>query len=159
MKANRVSTAAFVLSAVLGTAAILQQSPWGFFVLGANERAIAAVRLQQVPYKPGTEPTVFWNLDDTKVVRDKDGQVISGFGFYGWTDGTTTRVAVIARLPPEGAENKFYSWPELNKRGLKARLALFATYTLTAGESKVMEELKAVGAESASLRIQMSEPK
>ncbi len=151
--------AAFVVSSLVGTSGFIQQPPWGFSVLGKNEQPRMIAKLMESPYKPGIEPSVFWNLQSTTGLRDQNGQVISAFGFYGWTEGTTTRVAVIARLPPEGAENRFYSVPELFKNGLKPRLELIATYTLKSGEIRVIEELKAIGAEPAFLRIETEQPK
>jgi hypothetical protein len=67
-------------------------------------------------------------------------------------------VAVIARLPPEGADNWFYSWPELTKSRLTPRLESFATYTSTVGETRMMQELQAIGAAPASLRTEMEQP-
>jgi hypothetical protein len=159
MPGIRIITAVLAVTSLIRIAAFAQPSPWGFSVLDGKGQPRMITALKQVPYKSGTEPSVDWNLRSTTALRDRNGQVISGIGFYGWTEGGNTRVAVIARLPPEGAENKFYGWGELSKIGLKPRLELIATYTLTSGDPATMQELKALGAEAAALRIEMQPPK
>jgi hypothetical protein len=145
----RIWTAAFVASSVL--AAFAQQPPCCFVVLNAAGQPVMSAKLGDAPYKPDKpdiEPSVDWNLDGRKPVLDKNGQVISGFRFYGWREGANIRVVVVARLAPEGAENRFYRWRDLNKAGMKPRLEVFATYTLAAGETRPMDELKALGVEA-----------
>jgi hypothetical protein len=150
---TRIWTAALVVSAVL--AGFAQQPPCCFVVLNTAGQPTMIGKLGDVPYKPETEePSVDWNLDRKEPVLDKKGQVISGFRFYGWREGSSIRVAVLARLPPEGAENRLYGWSELNKAGKKPRLEVFATYSIPAGETRPMDELKALGVEAVALRTE-----
>lgn len=134
-----------------------QQPAWGFSVLTELGQPVIIAKLKPEPYKPGSDPTVYFNLDGVKTVRNKTDQIISGFGFYGWSEGAVSQVAVIARLPPEGAENKFYPWSEL--KGRKPRLEVFATYKLTDGETRIMEELRALGLQEVVLRAEANQPK
>ena len=149
-------TAAFVVTAVL--AADARQPACCFVVLNRAGQAVMLAKLGDAPHRPGIEPSVDWNLGGEKPVRDKKGQVISGFRFYGWREGGNIRVAVVARLPPEGAENRLYGWPELNKAGMKPRFEVFAAYTFAAGETQPMDELKALGVEAVALRSESQLP-
>jgi hypothetical protein len=158
MRSTRVWTAAFVVS--IGLAGFAQQAPCCFVVLNPAGTPVMTAKLGDLPYKAGmdAEPSVDWNLDGKKPLLDKNGQVISGFRFYGWREAANIRIVVVARLPPEGAENRFYRWPELNKAGMKPRFEVFATYTLAAGETRSMDELKALGVEAVALRTESSVP-
>jgi hypothetical protein len=156
MRTTRIWNAAFVVSAVL--AGFAQQPPCCFVVLNRVGQPVMVAKLGNAPYKLGIVPSVDWNLDGERPLLDKKGQVISGFGFYGWREEASIRVAVVARLPPEGAENRFYGWPELNKAGLKPRLEVFATYKFAAGETRPMDELKALGADAVALRSESNLP-
>jgi hypothetical protein len=158
MRITRVWIAAFVLSAVLTGSA--RQPPCCFSVLNPAGKPVMAAKLGDAPYKPGmdAEPSVECNLDGKKPVLDKKRQVISGFRFYGWSKGANIRIVVAARLPPDGAENRFYRWPELKRAGLKPRYEVFATYTLRAGETRSMDELKALGVNLVTLRAEATPP-
>ena len=158
MRTTRVWTAAFVISVVV--AGFAQQPPCCFSVLNPAGKPVMAAKLGDAPYKPGmdAEPSVERNLAGKTPLLDKKGQVISGFRFYGWSEGANIRVVVAARLPPDGAENRFYRWPELNKAGLKPRYEVFATYTLAAGETRSMDELKALGVDLVALRTEAIPP-
>jgi hypothetical protein len=148
----------FAVSAVLN--AVAQQPPCCFAVLNTAGQPVLMARLGDAAYKAGIAPSVEWGLMDEKTpLLDKKGQVISGFGFYGWMEGGNVRVAVVARLPPEGAENRIYRWPELNKTGMKPRLEVFATYTLAAGETHSMDELRALGLSAVALRSESQPPR
>ena len=158
MRTVRVWTAAFVVSA--GLSGFSQQPPCCFVVLNPAGTPVMAAKLADAPYKPGTDagPSVDWSLDGKKPLLDKNGQVISGFRFYGWREAANVRVVVVARLPPEGAENRFYRWQELNKGGMKPRFEVFATYTLAVGETRPMDELRALGVEAVALRAESNLP-
>ena len=75
---------------------------------------------------------------------------MSGIAFYGWTEGSSVRVVVLARVPADGAANRFY--PSGDSASLK--LEEFAVYTLKPGESRLIDELKASGMEPMSIRVE-----
>lgn len=152
---------ALTLVAVLASSAVMiaQQQPCCFAVLNAAGEVRMTAKFADAPYKRGTVPSVEWGLRPEKNrVVDNNGQVVSAFGFYGWREGSETRVAVIARLAPEGGENRVYLWPELNKAGLKPRYELFATYTVPPDGTRAMDELKALGVEAVALRSESRPP-
>jgi hypothetical protein len=157
--ASRVWAVGFMFVFAAAIAPSGQQPPCCFAVLNAIGRPVIVAHLGDAPYKHGfDEPSVDLNLDGKRTVLDKNRQVISDFRFYGWREGGNVRVVVVARLPPEGAENRVYNWPELNKAGMKPRLEIFATYTLAPGETAPMDELKALGVEAIALRTESKLP-
>lgn len=93
MRTMRIWTAALVVSAM--PAVFAQQPPCCFEmltieVLTPAGKAVLSGRLGDAPYKPGTdaEPSVDFNFDGKNPVRDKQGQVVSGVRFYGWSEGS-----------------------------------------------------------------------
>lgn len=97
-------------------------------------------------YRPGLSLPLRVALGSNTSVRTKDGLVVNGFGFYGWDEGAAVvRLQVFELVPAPGVENKYW-WTHENpdpRRVLQARD--FAQYTLTRGETRAIDEMKALG--------------
>lgn len=87
-----------------------------------------------------------------KDVRDHDGEVVSEIGFYAWTEGTATRVQVFLMVPAPGAPNRWLK--EKGDDPKLLRLKAFATYQISLGQSKRIEELKTLGLEPWVMRFE-----
>ena len=91
-----------------------------------------------------------------KDVRLKDGQIVTGFGFDGWTEGEGVRVVVTALLPTDGTNR----YVEI-KRGMPPpsfRKQEFARLTLAPGEKRSVDEMKALGLEPMLLQLGTKSP-
>ena len=80
-----------------------------------------------------------------------NGQVVSGFGLYPWSDGKVSRVRVFVMLPAPGAPNRW-----LNEQGDDSKMLRpmpFADYTLDVGRPKDVVEMKALGLEPWVIRL------
>jgi hypothetical protein len=88
---SRLSLALAVAMAFLaGTAAPAQQGLW-VTVLDAQGRAVMGFAARTEPYRPGLDPRVGEDFTGDFDLRDRKGRVISGIGFYGWTEGSNVR--------------------------------------------------------------------
>jgi hypothetical protein len=93
-----------------------------------------------------------------KDVRAKDGRIISAFRFTGWQQGAIVTVIVAARVPPDGAPN-VYVEPELamtQKRLLRS--VEFTRLTLRVGQSRPIDEMRALGLEPLFVRAEPRTP-
>jgi hypothetical protein len=90
-----------------------------------------------------------------KDVRLADGQIVTGFGFDGWTEGEGVRVVVTALLPADGT-NRYLEM----KPGMRPtfRQQEFAKFTLSPGEKRRVEEMKALGIDPMVVRLDTKLP-
>jgi hypothetical protein len=88
-------------------------------------------------------------------VRLKDGQIITGFGFDGWIEGEGVRVLVSALLPADGTNRYLEGKPGMRPSFRKQE---FARLTLSPGEKRSVEEMKALGIEPMVLRLDTKSP-
>jgi hypothetical protein len=147
---SRLSLALAVAMAFLaGTAAPAQQGLW-VTVLDAQGRAVMGFAARTEPYRPGRDPRVGEDFTGDFDLRDRKGRVISGIGFYGWTEGSNVRVVVLVRVPDTGVDNKFYSSADSSKTTLEE----FATYRLATGESRSIDELKSSSFAPYAIRVE-----
>jgi hypothetical protein len=139
-----------VLASTVTTA---QQQLW-VTIRTADGRDVMGFAARSEPYRQGMRPRVSETFTEDHGVRDRQGRIVSGIAFYGWTEGSNVRVVVLARVPVDGAANRFY--PGGNSASVK--LEEFAVYTLRAGESRRIDELKAAGMEPMSIRVDARAP-
>ena len=146
--ARRSSIVAGLVLILASTVTTAQQQLW-VTIQTADGRDVMGFAARSEPYRQGMRPRVGEDFTGDLGVRDRQGRVVSGIAFYGWTESSSVRVVVLTRVPADGAANRFYS------RGDSSNLKLeeFAVYTLKAGESRRIEELKAAGMEPMSIRV------
>ena len=88
-------------------------------------------------------------------VRLKDGEIVTGFGFNGWSEGEGVRVVVTALLPTDGTnryvERKPGTPPSFRKQE-------FARFTLSPGEKRSVDEMKALGIEPMLVQLDTKSP-
>ena len=82
-------------------------------------------------------------------VRLADGQIVTGFGFDGWAEGEGVRVVVTALLPADGTNRYLEMKPGMRPSFRKQE---FARLTLSPGEKRPVEEMKALGIEPLIVR-------
>jgi hypothetical protein len=102
----------------------------------------------------GMRPRVGEDFTGDLGVRNRQGRVVSGIAFHGWTEGSNIRVLVLAKVPVEGAANRFYSSDD----SARLKLEEFAACTLKVGESRRIKELKGAGMEPMSIRLETRSP-
>ncbi|HEX7778927.1 MAG TPA: hypothetical protein VF424_06810, partial [Vicinamibacterales bacterium] len=106
--ARRFFIVASLLLILASTVPTANQQLW-VTVRTAAGRDVMGFLARAEPYRQGMQPAVGEEFTSDLGVRDKRGRVVSGIAFYGWTDGSTVRVLVLARVPVDGAANRFYS--------------------------------------------------
>lgn len=124
-----------------------QQQLW-VTVRPADGQDVLGFAARTESYRPGLQPAVGEDFTADQGARDRQGRVISGIAFYGWTEGSSVRVVLLVRVPVEGAANRFYS------STADLRLQTLATYALKAGESRTLDDMKTVGLEPMSIRLE-----
>jgi hypothetical protein len=122
-----------------------QQSPSGPFVSVLDEKVLKVSFIPNanpIPDVLTVQPRTIVGLT-RKDARLADGQIVTGFAFDGWHEGSSVRVVVSALVPADGS-NRFV---EVHRgiRPIFKRLE-FATFTVAVGETRAVEEMKAVGA-------------
>lgn len=147
---RRLFLALAVAMAFLAVTAVSAQQALWVTVLDAQGRAVMGFAARTEPYRPGLLPRVFESFSGDQGLRDRSGRVISGIAFYGWTEASNVRVAVLVQVPAEGAENKFYSPGDSSKHKLEE----FLVYRLGAGESRTIVELKSSSFGPYSIRVE-----
>jgi hypothetical protein len=85
--------------------------------------------------------------------RMPDGMSIAAIGFIGWSEGSGFRVVALALLQQGGAREVVQSLQIFN---LPRRQ--FVSFTLSLGQSRVLEELKAFGLEPLVVRAELRAP-
>jgi hypothetical protein len=140
------TVAALVLAGALASA---QQQLW-VRVHTPDGRDVMGFAAQSEAYRAGMKPRVFEDFTSDRGAKDRQGRVISGIAFYGWAEGPTVHVVLLVRVPIEGATNRFYSSSE----DANTRLERLGTYALKSGESLKLDDMKAVGMDPMSLRIE-----
>jgi hypothetical protein len=135
-----------ILASTLTTA---QQQLW-VTIRTADGRDVMGFAARSEPYRQSMRPRVGEDFTGDLGVRDRQGRIVSGIAFYGWTEGSNVRVVVLARVPVDGAANRFYPGGD----SASVKLEEFAVYTLKAGESRRIEELKAAGIEPMSIHVE-----
>jgi len=141
------TVAALTLAGVLASAQ--QQQLWVRVHTPAGQDVMGfAARTE--PYRVGMKPRVGEDFTADRGAKDRQGRIISGIAFYGWAEGPTVHVVLLVRVPVEGAANRFYSSSE----DANTRLEQLGTYTLKSGESLKLDDMKAVGLDPMSLRIE-----
>jgi TonB family protein len=105
--------------------------------------------LRPEPYAAGARIRSFVP-NQVRETKTPDGQVVSGFTVYGWRENDTIRVLVLAALPPEGAENKYYDLKAVSGEDTLALVNSFryreiARYDMAIGEVRTVVEMKALG--------------
>ena len=104
------------------------------------------------PYTPGQRVRVYL-VNPTPEAKTEDGFVVSGFSIHGWQEGDAIRVVVLAALPPEGKENRFYPFSTGADMMNTMRFREFARYAMAAGETRTVSEMKALGVEPMILQV------
>jgi hypothetical protein len=104
------------------------------------------------PYTPGQRVRVYL-VNPTPEAKTEDGLVVSGFSIHGWKEGDAIRVVVLAALPPEGKENRFYPFSTGPEMMNTMRFREFARYAMAAGETRSVSEMKALGVEPMILQV------
>jgi hypothetical protein len=84
-----------------------------------------------------------------------NGKIVSGFSVLGWQEAGKTIVVVSAMVPRDGDPNVYLKPPE-RKAAAKHELARFA---LTVGQSREMKEIKSLGADAVTIRVDATPPK
>ena len=90
-----------------------------------------------------------------KDVRLKDGQIVTGFGFDGWTEGDRVRIVVTALLPADGTNRYVETKPGMRPSFRKQELAKL---TLSPGEKRAVEEMKTLGIEPLIVQLETKSP-
>jgi len=109
----------------------------------------AAFGPRDTPPKP--PQTIVSCTVSRKDIRDRDGQIVSAVGFYGWTDGAKTRVQVYLLVPAPGAPNRWLKENGDDPKQLRPKA--FAIYEISRGQSKRIEEMKALGLDPIIMRF------
>ena len=126
-------------------AANAPRTPW-VTVQDERGRPVASFVVADEPFKAGMLPRV----GESRVVKDKQGRQIGGFGYYAWAIGASVRVIVLAEVPAADARQD--SYPSDNER---TRLEPFASYLLALGESRRIDEMKALGLGPRTVSVQL----
>lgn len=112
-------------------------TPW-VSVQDSDGQPLMEFAAQATPFRPGIQTRV----REEHRVRAADGRTITGFAYYGWTEGASVRVIVLAQVPAAQAEpTSFPGDPD----SPGTRLEQVAQFTLAVGESRRVDELKAFG--------------
>ena len=104
-------------------------------------------------YTPDILPNVFVPVRSTNA-RTSDGLVISGFSIYCWSDGDGVRVVLLAAVPPEGKESRFYEVTRGDSFPSMFQFSEIGRYTMVHGDKRHLDEMKAVGVEPMILRAE-----
>ena len=102
----RLLLCALIVFSTAASGAAQQGDPW-VVVENENGKEFLGFLVMEEPYAPGVMHRVFEGFDAPGIV-DATGRVISGLKYYGWKDGTTTRVVVLAAVAVDGAPNQYY---------------------------------------------------
>jgi hypothetical protein len=102
------------------------------------------------PYVAGQQPPIQVYLigaEAEREVRDRDGEVVTGFGFYAWQQqgNPAVDVHVFLLVPAEGQPNRFMGGPEAGSVRSRLRPKDFITFTMKTGETRELEEMKQLG--------------
>lgn len=86
-------------------------------------------------------------------VRDEDGLIVSGFGYYSWKQDGAIHVRVLALVPRPGAPNRFlWTTPgDLRPRD-------FVTFKLSMGQTHLVAEMKRLGLEPIRVSLEREMP-
>jgi hypothetical protein len=156
----RFASAVAALIILSGSQALAgrQQSPPGPYVSVLDEKGVL-----RVSFTPNANPIadVLTAQPRTAValprkdVRLADGQIVTGFGFDGWHEGSSVRVVVSALVPADGS-NRFVEVP----RGVRPifKKLEFASFTVAVGETRAVEEMNAMGIEPMIVRVDATRP-
>jgi hypothetical protein len=79
-----------------------------------------------------------------KDVRLADGQIVNGFGFNGWQEGSGVLVVMSALVPADGTNRYVERQPGVRPEFSKRE---FVRFTVPVGQSRTVEEMKALGLE------------
>ena len=85
-------------------------------------------------------------------VRDESGRIVSGLSFQAWQEADGVRVAVYTLVPVPGAPNRYLA----GSRGTLAQLrpTRLAEFSMRAGTSRALTELKRLGLDPWTLRVE-----
>lgn len=90
-----------------------------------------------------------------KDARLPDGQIVNGFGFNGWQEGNAAFVVMSALVPADGTNRYVERQPGVRPEFSKRE---FVRFTVPLGQSRVVEEMKALGLEPFAVRADATKP-
>ena len=126
-----------------------QQERPGFSILNGRGAVAMAAVLRDQPFRSGDMASVGADLQPAQPVPGKNGQWLSSVGFYGWSEAGKIRIAIIGELHPSGTGGT---------SGAKPRDIVLATYDMAVGETRMLDELKPLGLDLVSVRIDSKFP-
>jgi hypothetical protein len=85
-----------------------------------------------------------------------NGKIVSGFFVLGWQEADKTRVVVSAMVPRDGEPNVYLPPAERRRAAVRHELARFA---LNVGQSREVKEIKGLGADTITIRVDANAPK
>lgn len=140
----------FVLAALAPSLAAAQNTPIVSIERDGQRVGSFTPRSGPHPFEaPFPVGLFFWDQQD---LHDAQGQVITGLGFWATSTGDAIRVSAYLLVPSSSSPNRYLAGA--GEDAMHAtRGELLATYTLTAGQSVEIGELKALGAKPVVIRV------
>ena len=153
---NRLLAGLFVATVALGVGELGADQEKGLFVVVSDAGGMRG------GFQPDAQPRDVAStiarvgvMLQQKDVRLADGQIVTGFGFDGWTEGEGVRVVVTALLPADGTNRYLETKPGMRPTFRKQE---FAKFTLSPGEKRRVEEMKALGIDPMVVRLDTKSP-
>lgn len=109
------------------------------------------------PFRAGMKPITTILLSDRRDVRDSEGRIVSGFGFYCWRDSSEIHVQVLVFIPKPGAPNRYLANDFAELQSL-TRTSPFASYSLKMEVPTPIVEMRVLGLEPMRLTLEPRVP-
>jgi hypothetical protein len=127
------------------------QSPPGPFLVIMDGKGVTrggTALMPKAPAKPDEARAGVVLVVPKEDVKNSDGQIITGFGFNAWAEGKGARVIVFMLVPKPGVPNIY-----LRDRITDLKQVKFASFPMAVGETRTLDEMKPLGLDPMSLRL------